>query len=351
MKTVDVLKSPYWLADIALGGKSFRKNPLIGSPRLNERGLHVRRMELAEKMAAWRRKRMHHLLPPHHREFFEEKGYLALERFLPNDLFQRMKAEVHTTKMPAWEMKQGRTVTRFIPLPPSVLKGAPALSKTVWNPVFQGGLRYIAGTNGNPIVYLHTVLSNPEEQRADPQTQMHSDTFHPTSKAWLFLDDVEMEDGPFLYVPGSHRLTDGRRKWEYEQSLSAAHHQNVLHAVGSFRTSMEEAREMGFGEPVAMTVPANTLVIADTHGFHARGVSTRPCVRMGLYGSLRRNPFLPWVGLDLASLPLVKSHQAFIFLRGQDLSAKWKGKDPSHVFVGEVLASTPAVRRETRAKS
>jgi hypothetical protein len=33
-------------------------------------------------------------------------------------------------------------------------------------------------------------------------------------KAWLFLDDVALEDGPFADVAGSHRLTPARLAWE-----------------------------------------------------------------------------------------------------------------------------------------
>ena len=48
---------------------------------------------------------------------------------------------------------------------------------------------------------------------------LHADTFHPTAKFWLFLDDVGIEDGPFAYVPGSHKLTPERLAWEHEQAL------------------------------------------------------------------------------------------------------------------------------------
>ena len=46
--------------------------------------------------------------------------------------------------------------------------------------------------------------------KPDPQTDLHIDTFHPTVKAFYFLTDVADDEGPFVYVPGSHRLTDAR---------------------------------------------------------------------------------------------------------------------------------------------
>ncbi|NND91978.1 MAG: hypothetical protein HKN42_14050 [Granulosicoccus sp.] len=41
----------------------------------------------------------------------------------------------------------------------------------------------------------------------DPQSDLHSDTFPATAKAWLFLADVGKEDGPFCHVAGSHKFT------------------------------------------------------------------------------------------------------------------------------------------------
>jgi hypothetical protein len=43
--------------------------------------------------------------------------------------------------------------------------------------------------------------------------------------------------------------------------------------------------------------------VADTFGFHARGASTAPARRVELWSYSRRNPFLPWLGGDLLSLP------------------------------------------------
>jgi hypothetical protein len=48
-------------------------------------------------------------------------------------------------------------------------------------------------------------------------------------------------------------------------------------------------------------VPANTLVVADTCGFHARGSSEGSALRVELWAFARRTPFLPWVGFDLLS--------------------------------------------------
>jgi hypothetical protein len=57
-------------------------------------------------------------------------------------------------------------------------------------------------------------------------------------------------------------------------------------------------------------VTANTLVAIDTCGFHARGSSTRPTVRVEIWAYTRRTPFLPWTGFDPLSWSPVAMRRA-----------------------------------------
>ena len=124
-------------------------------------------------------------------------------------------------------------------------------------------------------------------------------------KAWLFLTDVAEDAGPFVYVPGSHRLTPGRLAWEREMSIKAATAPDRLTRRGSFRIPEAALAEIGLPPPRAFPVPANTLVVADTFGFHARGPSLVPSMRVEVWAYGRRNPFLPWTGLDLWSIDAI----------------------------------------------
>lgn len=333
---------PLHAAALLTGEKSFCDNRVIGSPALNRRGLHVARAALAERMADWRRRRLEGFADPADREAFARDGFVIRRDALPPDLFAALSAEVETRAFPAREMRQGAAVTRFID-PPGA-QAAQAVAAAARAPLFQGLLRYVAATDADPILYLHTVITEPGRGAPDPQTAFHSDTFHATAKGWLFLRDVAEEDGPFCYVPGSHRLTPGRRAWEQAQSETAATAPNRLHARGSFRATAEEIAAMGFGEAVSFAVPANTLVIADTHGFHARGPSLRPSVRVALYGSLRRNPFLPWTGLDPMSLPGLRGRKGAAFGAWLDARERLFGKRSPQPRVGSVLAGDPAPR-------
>ena len=107
-------------------------------------------------------------------------------------------------------MVQGDTITRRIAFDPPALAahagGAPSCSRRRSG---TGCMRYVWSFDAAPIVYAQTILSHAVSGPGDPQCVLHADTFHPTVKAWLFLTDVAEDEGPFTYVPGSHRATPG----------------------------------------------------------------------------------------------------------------------------------------------
>src|SRR5581483_10234586 len=129
-----------------------------------------------------------------------------------------------------------------------------------------------------------------------------TDTFHPTVKAWLFLSDAAAEAMPFVYVPGSHRLTPQRLAWERRMSIAAsrgaadyrAAEPRLVRAVAP-----DELAGLGLPAPAAIAVPANTLVVADTFGFHARGSRGAPATRVEIWAFGRRKPLWHWQALDL----------------------------------------------------
>ncbi len=332
---------PIHAAALLTGAASFRDNPLIGSTALNRRGLHLWRVRTAERMAARRRRALAGLISPAHREEFEAQGYVVIRDALPPEAFAALRREAETTPFPATEMKQGVAVTRFATMPPERLRAAPALRAFLRGPLFQGLMRYVGAADADPTTNLHTVHSGREAGRPDPQTQLHSDTFHATAKAWLFLDDVAEEDGPFSYVPGSHCSTPGRLAWERAQSLEAASHRNGHHALGSFRAKPAEVLAMGYPAAVSFPAPANTFVIADTRGFHARRPSLRPSRRVAVYGSLRGGPFLPFAAPGPFDLPFLRGRRAQAVDFQRAVNARLFGRGGGQKPVGEKTAYDP----------
>lgn len=332
--------APWWAAQIFTGAKSFCDNGILGDARLNERGLHVWRIRLANKLADMRRAKLASRLTREDREQFAANGFIIRKNFLPEDLFRTLVAEIERTEAPAREMKQGDAVTRRIALDPANLKSMPAAAKVVELPEFQNLVRYVATYDAEPIVYIQTVFAQVDASATDPQTSVHADTFHPTMKAWLFLHDVEEDLGPFVYVPGSHRPTKRRLAWERRMSVRASK-LDRLSARGSFRVSAKDLKAMHLPPPQKFAVPANTLVVADTSGFHARGASARPSTRVEIWAYARRNPFLPFAGLDPWGLGPLKNRQAPLFWTALDrLEKLGLGKSPWR-DAGRVRAATP----------
>lgn len=297
-----------WAAGVFGAEKSFVANPIIGDARLNRLGLHRARVAAAARMAAFRR-RMIWGVAPEDRAAYARDGFVIRENYLPDEVFRRIREEVLGQPLPAREMRQGQTVTRMIPLTRSTARLAPTAVKVAHDPALNRLTGYVAGRTGWPIHFVQTVIAEPSRKAADPQTALHADTFHSTSKFWLFLKDVGEEDGPFIYAPGSHVLTPERLEWEYEQSLTARAERRAHHSYGSFRIAADRMAEFGYRPPRRIVVRANTLVVADTYGFHSRAPSDRPTIRVEIHGHLRRNPFAPWNGLDVQALPGIKGNQ------------------------------------------
>jgi hypothetical protein len=303
MRASDILKYPFWAMALATGAKSFRDNKVIGSPALNRRGLHATRIKLAHDLAQYRRNHLATLVAPEDRAAFDRDGFVMKRNFLEAGHFAQLKDQALTYRGPAREMVQGDTITRRIALDGPALKAMPLLAGLIRRTDWRGLMRYVGSFDQEPLYYIQTILSQVSDAAPDPQTNLHADTFHPSVKAWLFLTDVAEDEGPFVYVPGSHRLTQERLQWEREMSIEAAGLSDRYSARGSFRVDPAALERMRLPKPQAFAVPANTLVVADTVGFHARGFSARPSRRVEVWAFGRRNPFLPWTGFDPLSLP------------------------------------------------
>jgi hypothetical protein len=226
-------------------------------------------------------------------------------------------------EMDARAQQQGDTITRRVPVGPALRRAIPPLDRLLDRPDWTGLLAYVASTRTTPLYYVQTILGGVAPGAPDPQIELHSDTFHPSLKAWLFLTDVDQGGRPLTYVPGSHRLTPERLAWEKRKSVEVLEQGDRLSQRGSFRVSDAELKELGLGAPVHFAVPANTLVAVDTCGFHARADADHPTLRVELWAYCRRTPFLPWTGGDLLSLRPIAGLRAQWLASALDCLDRW----------------------------
>lgn len=290
---------PVWVLALGTQGKSFKANPVIGSRILNTLGLHMVRVLFARATAHIRWAMLAHKMPKDLRTAYQRDGFCVVPGFLDDDALQKIRSEIAEYRGEVRQMTQGNTATQRILLDEAVLDGCPALAATAQSPRLLDLLAYGGATAIRPMLYIQRIRNGFRSGKADPQKTMHSDTFHPTMKAWLFLEDVEAEDGPFTYVRGSNRLSWRRFKWEYRRSRVAATIGDGYSEKGSFRAGSDDLEAMGLPAPEGLTAKAGTLVIANTNGFHGRGQAKDGANRIELWAYSRHNPFslLPGFGL------------------------------------------------------
>jgi len=305
---------PLHVLAVGTSAKSFRDNPVIGNPHLNKRGLHIARRELARPLGIYRRRHLANLISDADRAAFARNGFIVKPNFLPPEEFRALQNEILNLNEPAREAIIGDTLTRLIPLDGRLLPRLPVTRSVLEGKRYRNLLAYVGSFRRVPHLYVQTVFSKHRpDAEPDIQSFYHSDTFHPTVKSWFFLDDVKADSTPFTYVPGSHIANKRRLAWERRTSVTARDGTDKLTAEGSFRITEEEIKRLGYGAPVSLPVAANTLVVADTSGFHARGTAAGQTTRLSIWAYSRSNPFLPWTGGDLVGLPFVKARALRIY--------------------------------------
>ncbi|WKD48789.1 phytanoyl-CoA dioxygenase family protein [Microbulbifer spongiae] len=292
-----VWKLPKWVFEIFSWGKSFRNNPLIGSYWLNRCGLHVIRVVVAHLLFRLRLLLLSPLVSEKDRKDFLEKGFILKKNFLPEAQFTNLSVELNSYKGMIREVVEGTTLTQRVFMDHASRRQAPEFCQLADNPYLDRLMRYSSSKNRPPFFFIENLCNHANvTPRPDPQRDMHADTFHPCVKAWLYIDGTDDQNGPYIYVPGSHRLSWGRLKWEYSQSLKAcqkgALRDKGRYWDGSFRVSDFALAKMGLSVE-KLCVPPNTLVIANVFGFHRRGEASAKSNRMTIWMQARDNPFNP----------------------------------------------------------
>ncbi len=342
---------PWYAAQLFTGTKSFEHNPVIASRRLNQWGLHAARVRHAHRLALARRRRLARLIPAADREAFERDGFVVKPGFLPPAQFRALVEEVRAYRGQRREIAEGDTLMRKIALNGPALARLPTLAAVLRSAAWRGLIRYVGGRDTEPVVWVQSILRHARPGPADPQTLLHADTFHPTVKAWLFLTDVAEYAGPFTYVPGSHRLTAERLAWEQRMSLIARGSANADTRQGSFRIDPAELAPLGLPPPRAFAVPSNTLVVADTFGFHARGPSAGASLRVEIWAYGRRSPFLPLAALLPWTTSALGWRSVLWWKIGDFVEAAGGGKNPWRAKNGVSAFDLPELPQDTTAAS
>ena len=310
---IAIIKIPIWLVSLLTPAKSFRDNPVIGSRTLNTLGLHVFRILLARIFVWLRWIILSPLVEKAKRQQFHREGFMVFEDFISPEQVSDIRREIRNHSGETRQMIQGDTATQRFLLDDANLAHKPALATVTKSKILRRALSYGAASLNPPLLYIQRIRNALNSGKPDPQKNMHADTFHPTMKAWLFLEDVTADKGPFTYVRGSNRMTWARLKWEYKRSLKARQNPDGYSEKGSFRATADDLTQMGLPVPEGLTAKAGTLVVADTNGFHGRGQAKASESRLEIWAYSRPTPFNPLPGfpfkwLDRVQMSVLKSH-------------------------------------------
>lgn len=284
--------------------KSFIDNKVIGSPTLNILGLHVARIVMTHFIARLKWFFLRKLIPKEKRDFFHKNGFLIIEDVLPTEIFNEVcikAAQIQNDDYSYIENNES-TYTKQMLLNQSNCEnffGMDLYSFLKNNPSLNNSLKYVAANKTPPFIHFLNIIHG-ENNVDDPQKHFHSDAFFPSMKAWIFLKEVTPEDGPFVYIPGSNRLTVERLRLEYQKSIQCAKREEKIYQAlrGSFRYSEAEIHSLNLPEPQNFCVKGNTLVIANMLGIHKRGDSKNGVSRTSLWFYSRLTPFLPFTGIN-----------------------------------------------------
>jgi ectoine hydroxylase-related dioxygenase (phytanoyl-CoA dioxygenase family) len=205
--------------------KSF-SDPWVGHVGLNRSfDLHVRRMRLARGVAAVRRGLVSPLVEPSIRDRVARDGLAIVPDFLPADVFAALRDEVEArvarfaaAEPPraatgrgfgaprsfdgGFDRHDGDTLNRFLTLDAAATPRALAFAR---HPRLTALSRAVCGRRVSERKTSIYLLMHGSEDNHDIQKDLHRDTFFSSMKFWYFLWPVRSEDGPFEYLPGSHR--------------------------------------------------------------------------------------------------------------------------------------------------
>jgi hypothetical protein len=255
-----------------------------GTVLANRLGLQLARAFVMQ--ARVRRARRERPRPSHPAfEMLLRDGIAVLPRFLPDEVFASVRAEFEAAR------RQGLLKPAPCVEDNGVVEDTAAVGKNrqhfpvIWREFGENqALRELVGdiigeTPRNTALVLSVMRKSTEPTaptRLIGSNYIHADTHFPTVKAWLYLNDIDETNGALVYAPGSHRLSWGRLLYEYEASIRVARSK----VNGAVHTSVpyglvrmprpEQLKRMGIAER-STCAKANTLVIANTMGFHRRG--------------------------------------------------------------------------------
>jgi hypothetical protein len=271
-------------------GQIFSGDKVVDSYSLNVLGAQVWRTIAARLI--------HNTFPASHisgitKEKFAElqrEGIVAWPDFLPRDEFERVRQECLKLILQVDMARSGVNTHETMRLRNVEAGAMSSIHRLIIDPRLQGILEAAEKRPLGPLsdfmfAEVERLTQGQANNLEDPQSQVHSDTFFSSHKAWLYVSDVSMEDGPLFYIKGSHKVTPRQLFYIYKHSCTRRQDDDP-----SRRVTAEELAKMSERKEI-FTCASNTLVIANVCGYHGHLQGEAGRERWAVHLGLRADPF------------------------------------------------------------
>lgn len=179
-----------WFFQVFTREKSFKNNVILGSSTLNHLGLHVVRVVAAHLFANIRRAALMWKIPRELRKRFRRDGFVVVPEFVSQPSLDIAAEEIRQFQGKVRQYREGSTAITRVQLDNDALKELPTLAKIISSADYRNLLAYGASTLTRTPILLQRLAHNFFPDEKDPQKSFHTDTFQPTMKSWIFMEEV-----------------------------------------------------------------------------------------------------------------------------------------------------------------
>ena len=273
------------------------KTHILPSPMANKLGVQLIRIILTNFLILLRRFKNCRPRTNYEKKLINE-GIVVIPNFLPENEFLELKKEINEVISKSNENKiseHGSTKTFRHDFKTEDFRSFPSIQRFAKNEKL---IRLISVAEGSKVFNEIRSFGFETSMFEDPKTDndnnvfFHSDVHFHSHKILFYTSDVTEENAPFAYCINSHKNNIKRLFFEFKRGLLNDSHdekwriQNNLH-IKFFKNYFNYLMKLKY----KVIGKQNTLIIANVHGFHQRGVGLKGSARSLIRIPFRYNPF------------------------------------------------------------
>lgn len=223
-----------------------------------------------------------------------KNGYIVLENFLPDNEFLLLHDEFNLA------VKDENFSQKYNDYGQGVEAVHVYLDEKIKNKYhnlykFSKNEKIISFFTNNELKKKLNIVVKLEELKTKKKSEddltkiFHYDAYYNTFKAWFYLQDVSIEQGPLNYVESSLNFSLSRLFDEWKASIKYS----LLKNKKDYYEYGVSSKKYDYYNNISkkFTVKKNTLVFANTHALHRRGDAISDTQRNTIHFYSRENPF------------------------------------------------------------